>query len=204
MTTVIADITMSLDGYVTGAGAGPGRGLGDAEELHAWVSERDEVDSDILRDATAMSGAVIMGRGLYDVVDGAGGWTAEMGYGAQEAGTPPFFVVTRSAPAESRLVRELGLRVTFTDSLPSAIDRAATIAGDGAVVLMGGGELIGRALEAGLVDELRLHLAPLVLGVGTPLFRPGTRRHYRQREVRPSRNACHLVYERITSSTPGT
>lgn len=204
MTTVIADITMSLDGYVTGVGAGPTRGLGDAEGLHAWVHERDEVDSEILRTATALSGAVIMGRGLYDVVDGPQGWTSEMGYGAHEAGSPPFFVVTRAAPAESRLVRELGLDVTFTDALPAAVEQAAAVAGDRAVVLMGGGELIGRALAAGLVDELRLHLAPLVLGGGTPLFRPGARSRYRQREVRPSRNACHLVYERVTSSTPGT
>ncbi|MFC8043159.1 dihydrofolate reductase family protein [Nocardia sp. NPDC057353] len=204
MTTVIADITMSMDGYVTGVGAGPGRGLGDAEELHAWVTEQDEVDREILRAATALTGAVIMGRGLYDVVEGPGGWTTEMGYGAQEAGTPPFFVVTSEPPAESRLVREVGLRITFVDSPSAALEQAAAVAGDRAVVLMGGGELVGRALEAGLVDELRLHLAPLILGGGTPLFRPGARSHYRQRAVRPSGNACHLVYERVTSSTPGT
>jgi riboflavin biosynthesis pyrimidine reductase len=52
------------------------------------------------------------------------------------------------------------------------------------------------ALEQGLIDELRLHLAPMLLGGGTPLFRAGTRQMYRQREVRPSRNAVHLSYER--------
>src|SRR5918992_844826 len=65
------------------------------------------------------------------------------------------------------------------------------------VVIMGGGDVIGQALERGLVDELRLHLAPMVLGGGTPLFKPGTRQMYRQRDVRPSRNAVHLTYQRM-------
>ena len=62
---------------------------------------------------------------------------------------------------------------------------------------MGGGDVIGQALEQGLVDELRLHLAPVLLGGGTPLFKKGTRQLYRQREVLPSRNAVHLTYERV-------
>jgi dihydrofolate reductase len=63
-------ITMSLDGYVTGPGADPDHGLGDAEELHAWVMEQDPVDTEILERATAATGAVVMGRRLFDVVDG--------------------------------------------------------------------------------------------------------------------------------------
>jgi riboflavin biosynthesis pyrimidine reductase len=62
---------------------------------------------------------------------------------------------------------------------------------------MGGGDAIGQALEQDLVDELPLHLAPMVLGGGTPLFKPGRRQMYRQRDVRPSRNAVHLTYERV-------
>jgi hypothetical protein len=50
------------------------------------------------------------------------------------------------------------------------------------------------------VDELRLHLAPVLLGGGTPLFRAGTRQRYRQRDVRPSSNAVHLTYERLISA----
>jgi dihydrofolate reductase len=59
------------------------------------------------------------------------------------------------------------------------------------IVIMGGGDVIGQALEQGLID------APMVLGGGTPLFKAGTRQMYRQREVRPSRNAVHLTYERL-------
>jgi dihydrofolate reductase len=195
---VIADITMSLDGYVTGPGADLEHGLGDAPELHAWVSEQDSVDTEILEGATAASGAVIMGRRLFDTVNAPDGWSAEMGYGAQETGTPPFFVVTHSPPKDVRLERDLGMRFTFAPDLETAIDQARAASTDGDVVIMGGGDVIGQALEKGLVDEFRVHLAPLVLGGGTPMFRPGTRQRYRQREVRPSRNAVHIAYERLT------
>jgi dihydrofolate reductase len=196
---VIADITMSLDGYVTGPGADSDHGLGDAEQLHAWVEEQDPVDTEILERATAATGAVVMGRRLFDVVDGPNGWTEEMGYGAQQAGTPPFFVVTHSRPDDVRLERELGLRVTFVHGLAAAVHQARSAATDGHVVIMGGGDVIGQAIEAGLVDELHLHLAPMLLGGGTPLFRAGTRQAYRQREVHPSRNAVHAIYGRLVS-----
>ena len=197
MPKVIADITMSLDGYVTGPGADEAHGLGDAPELHAWVMQQDPVDTEILEQATAHSGAVIMGRRLFDVVDGPDGWNEEMGYGAQEAGTPPFFVVTHSPPKDVRLERALGMRFTFASDLATAIDQARAAASHGDVVIMGGGDVIGQALEQGLVDELRLHLAPMLLGGGTPLFKPGTRQMYRQREVKISQHAVHLAYERV-------
>jgi dihydrofolate reductase len=197
---VVADITMSLDGYVTGPGADVEHGLGDAPELHAWVFERDAVDTEILQGATASSGAVVMGRRLFDTVDAPGGWSAAMGYGAHEVGTPPFFVVTHTPPDEVRLERELGLRFTFAPDLETAIEQARTAATEGDVVIMGGGDVIGQALDRGLVDEFRVHLSPVVLGGGTPMFRPGTRLRYRQREVRPSRNAVHITYERITDT----
>src|SRR4051812_48789250 len=104
---------------------------------------------------------------------------------------PPFFVVTHSPPAKVRLEADLGMRFTFASGLETAIDQARQAATAGDVVIMGGGDIIGQALDAGLVDEFRVHLAPLVLGGGTPLFRPGTRQRYRQREVRPSANAVH-------------
>lgn len=198
MPKVIADITMSLDGFVTGEGADPAHGLGDAPELHTWVFQRDAVDEEILGQATARSGAVVMGRRLFDTVDAPDGWNENMGYGADRTGTPPFFVVTHSPPAEPvRLERELGMRFTFRTDLVGAIEAARSAATHGDVVIMGGGDVIGQALAQGLVDELSLHLAPMVLGGGTPLFTKGTRQMYRQRDVRPSRNAVHLTYERV-------
>jgi dihydrofolate reductase len=197
MPNVIADITMSLDGYVTGPGADLQHGLGDAPELHAWVMQRDAVDTEILEGATAASGAVVMGRRLFDTVNAPDGWNEDMGYGADQTGTPPFFVVTHSPRPDVRLERELGMSFTFAGDLVSAIDQARSAATHGNVVIMGGGDVIGQALEQGLVDELRLHLSPMLLGGGTPLFKRGTRQMYRQRDVRPSRNAVHLTYERV-------
>ena len=160
--------------------------------------DQDDVDREILERGAEQSGAVIMGRRLFDTVNGPDGWNEKMGYGADQTGTPPFFVVTHSPPSGGvRLERELGMQVTFVTDLPAAIEQAGAAAANGNVVIMGGGDIIGQAIEQGHVDELRLHLAPLVLGGGTPLFKAGARQLYRQTEVRPSRNAVHLAYERV-------
>jgi dihydrofolate reductase len=196
MAKVIADITMSLDGYVAPPGADSADGVGDVDELQTWVMDQDPVDTETLERATAATGAVVMGRRLFDIVNAPDVWTKDMAYGAQPAGTVPFFVVTHRPPNDVRLERELGLRFTFVDDLAKAVEEARTASGDGDVVIMGGGDVIGQAIDAGLVDELHLHLAPMLLGGGTPLFRPGTRQRYRQRDVSPSSNAVHLIYER--------
>ena len=193
MTKVVADITMSLDGFVTGPGADLQHGLGiGGEPLHNWVFQPDDVDTDVLREAMEISGAVVMGRRLFDIVDGPGGWNDEMGYGAGHAATPPFFVVTHAPPAQVRL----GHRFTFvTEGPAAAVEQARPAAGDKAVVVMGGGDVIRQCLDAGVVDELRIHLAPIVLGAGTPLFAGAGRHEMVQRAVRVSANATHLVYD---------
>lgn len=198
MTRIVADITISLDGYVTGPGAGPENGLGTGgEPLHRWAFSDDPVDRRILREGTARSGAVVMGRRLFDVVDGPGGWDDEVGYGAAEAATPPFVVVTSSVPAEVRLAR---LDWTFvTTGLAAAVavaqERAGERGDDLDVVVMGGGATIGSALAAGLLDELSLHVAPLVLGAGTPLFAGVPRLELVQRSVTPTSTAAHIIYD---------
>jgi dihydrofolate reductase len=195
MTKVVADITMSLDGFVTGPDPSPERGLGrGGEPLHTWALESDdEVDKQVLREATESSGAVVMGRRLFDIIDGPHGWSDEMGYGAEHAAAPPFFVVSHSVPDQVRL----DLDFTFvTDGVAAAIEqaRAAVSGGDRDVVVMGGGDVIRQCVDAGLVDELRIHLAPLVLGSGTPLLVDCQRRELVQKEVRVSSTATHLTY----------
>ncbi len=91
----------------------------------------------------------------------------------------------------------MGMRFTFTPDLETAIDEARSAATQGDVVIMGGGDIIGQALDKGIVDEFHVHLAPIVLGGGTPLFRAGTRQRYRQRDILASRNAVHITYERL-------
>ncbi|MGV9268242.1 dihydrofolate reductase family protein [Kitasatospora sp. NPDC003701] len=202
MTRIIADISVSLDGFVTGPGPGPDNGLGTGgEALHTWAFSDDPDDRGILREGTTRSGAVVLGRRLFDLVDGPGGWDDETGYGAGEVGKPAFVVVT-SAPPES--VRLGGLDWTFvTTGLPAAVsaareraEAASTRGGkDLDVVLMGGGALIRSALDAGLVDTLSLHLAPVVLGGGTPLFTGAVPRTLVQRNVIVTSTATHLTYD---------
>jgi len=191
--TTVADISISLDGFVTGPNAGLHNGLGDGgEPLHTWaVDSTDEVDVDVLETAVGSTGAVIMGRRLFDIIDGPDGWNEEMGYGAGHAAVPPVFVVTHEAPATWRL----GPRFRFvTDGLAAAVEQAGGAAGDKEVVIMGGGDVIGSALEEGLVDQLRIHLAPIVLGGGTPLFKDGARTELEQLSVRVSSTATHVTY----------
>ena len=193
MTKVIADISMSLDGYVTGPGVDLAHGLGrGGEALHTWALDSDhEVDTRILREATEGTGAVIQGRRLFDIIDGPDGWNEDMGYGAGHAALPPVFVVTHEAPATWRL----GDRFRFvTDGVAAAVDAGREAAGDGDVVIMGGGEVIRAAVAEGLVDELVIHLAPELLGAGTPLFGDDPPRHLTQVAVEVSPTATHLRY----------
>src|SRR6478735_5670018 len=168
MPKVIADITMSLDGFVTGPDPDLEHGLGHGgEPLHEWVFSDNEVDAQVLAESTERSGAVVMGRRLFDIIDGPHGWNDEVGYGAAQVGTPPFFVVTHAPPESMRLQ----LDFTFVpDGIASAIRRARAAAGTKDVVVMGGGDVVRQCVDDGLADELVLHLAPIVLGAGTPLF----------------------------------
>ncbi len=202
MTRILADISVSLDGFVTGPDAGPGNGLGTGgEALHTWAFSDDPEDQRIVREATAHSGAVVLGRRLFDVVDAPDGWSDEVGYGAAEVGRPPFVVVTTTPPEHVRLTDLDWTFVTtgIADAVAVARERAeAESAARGAdldVVLMGGGALVGSALVAGLVDVLSLHLAPVILGSGTPLFTGGPPRALVQRSVLQTSTATHLVYD---------
>ena len=193
MNSVIADITMSLDGFVTGPNAGPKAGLGDdGMPLHDWVFKGDEVDELVLAKATDRSGAVVMGRNLFDVVDGPDGWNDEVGYGAHNVGRPPFFVVTHEPPAQVRL----SLDFTFvTEGVAAAIDAARAVCPDDKdVFVMGGGNVIAQAIDQRLVDELVLHVSPMVMGAGTPLWNGVARRELRQAEVLVSPYATHITY----------
>ncbi|QIP82970.1 dihydrofolate reductase [Streptomyces sp. Tu 2975] len=202
MTRIIADISVSLDGFVTGPDPGPDTGLGaGGEALHTWAFSDDPDDRRVLREATARSGAVVLGRRLFDVVDGPNGWDDETGYGAREVGRPPFVVVTSSPPGSVRLT---GLDWTFVttglaDAVTVARERAEAASSDSGkdldVVLMGGGATVGSALRAGLVDVLTLHLAPVVLGAGTSLFTGGAPHTLVQRSVTPTSTATHLTYD---------
>jgi dihydrofolate reductase len=183
MGTVLMDITMSLDGFVTGPDAGIDRGLGiGGEPLHDWV----KVDTAILDRMYATTGAVLMGRRMFDVVDGPAGWAVA------PPDAPPVFVVTSSPPSSVRL----GPRFTFVGDLKDGLARAQAAAGEKDVAIIGGAHLCRQYLYAGLVDKVCLHLAPIVLGDGTPLFERTVMAPIRlvQEDATVTAAATHLTY----------
>ncbi|MEV0719268.1 dihydrofolate reductase family protein [Asanoa sp. NPDC050611] len=197
MSKVIADISMSLDGYVTARGVDQEHGLGiGGEAIHAWVLEepRSPVDEAALARSFAQTGAVVMGRRLYDIVDGPHGWNEEVGYGhdQDQSDPPPCYVVTHEPPATVRLASRFRF---VTEGVAAAVDQARVAAGDKDVFVMGGANVIDQCLAAGLVDELRIHLSPLVLGGGTRLFEVSGPTSLVQRDVTESPRATHLSYE---------
>ena len=170
MGKVVAQITTSLDGYITGPDDGPGRGLGvGGERLHYWVfggpwsyeeeatGEATGVDKEVLDEAFADLGAVIGGRATYEAAEA---WGGSNPWGV------PFFIVTHrpeEAPAP-----EAGF--TFVDGVDEALAGARQAAGDKQISVMGGASVIRQALAADHVDELAVSIAPVILGAGKRLF----------------------------------
>jgi dihydrofolate reductase len=194
---VVADISMSVDGYVTGPGPRLEHGLGrEGEALHQWVlsSHESPTDWEILEGTVERTGAVVMGHRTFDFVDGPHGWDDDIGYGYDhEPGARPLvFVVTHRMPRQTRLTEGF----TFvTDGIVSAVRQARDAAGDGEVSVMGGAETIDRALDAGVVDLLRIHLSPVLMGRGTRLFALVNRQiDLRHGEVVTTPYATHLTY----------
>lgn len=169
MGKVLAGITTSVDGYITAPHDGPGKGLGEGgERLHYWVfggpwRYADEVrgepvgaDAEWLEQTMSGLGAVVGGRGTYEA---AGHWGDENPWGL------PFFIVTHRPEEEPG-----GGHFRFVPGVETAVERAREAAGDKNVHVMGGGQIIRQALQAGLVDELSIIIAPLILGGGKRLF----------------------------------
>ncbi|MBA0128309.1 dihydrofolate reductase family protein [Haloechinothrix sp. YIM 98757] len=198
MGTVVVDISMSLDGFVAAAGADAENGLGaGGQPIHAWVHAAHESprDAEVLDSAFAATGAVVMGRRLFDFVDGPNGWKDDVGYGyVQDQSTaPPNFVVTHRPPAETRLRSGF----TFvTGGVARAVEQARATAGDREVVVMGGASVCRQSIQAGLVDEIRIHLSPILVGSGTRLFDgdEGRLTGLEQYRVIETPYATHLYY----------
>lgn len=188
--SVVIDISMSLDGYVTAPGVDAEHGLGvDGEVLHLWAFSDDDVEKELLGRSATRTGAVVMGRNLFDIVDQV--WDDEVGYAAGLATEPPCFVVTHTEPESIRLVDRFTI---VTDGLEAALDQARNAAGDKDVVVMGGGDVCGQVLAAGLADTLSLHIAPVVFGGGTPLFADGTRVDLELTDSVTTTHATHQTY----------
>lgn len=135
-----------------------------------------------------------MGRKTFDTVDGPHGWNARRGDGADQDGRTVFFVVPSTQPEHARLAESHD--VTFVlDGLAAAVEQARAAARDRDVYVMGGGLTVAGALATGLLDQLRIHVSPEVLGAVTPLFDNVGRHRLRQVRVETSPVATHLTYD---------
>jgi dihydrofolate reductase len=158
MAIVEVDISMSVDGFVTGPNLNEHPGLGQGGRiLHEWLGDDD--GKKIIGEAFASAGAVVTSRTVFDLT---GGWGDDGLY------QMPVFVVTHR-PHEV-LVKGATTFTFVTDGIRAAIAQAVAAAGDKKVHVMGGASVIQQALKVGVVDQLQLHVAPVLLGAGTPLF----------------------------------
>jgi dihydrofolate reductase len=191
---IIAAITMSVDGYITGPDDGPGKGLGEGgERLHYWVMggpwsyenepqiEPEGEDAEYLNEMTARAGAIVVGRTMYEA---SGHWGDKNPFGM------PVFVVTHRPEEEP----ETG-EFSFVGGFDEAIERAKAAAGDKVVSIGGGADVIRQGLEAGIVDELHIIVAPVILGGGKRLFEDFTKSlDLENRGVRQSRWATFMEF----------
>ncbi|GAA4832544.1 dihydrofolate reductase family protein [Garicola koreensis] len=196
MSTVVADISMSLDGYVTGPEPDSESGLGrGGEAIQQWVfqSHSSPQDQQFLKTSAEATGAIIMGRRTFDFIDGPNGWDDQVSYGydQQTPSRPAVFVVTHHPPQQSRLADGFAF---ITDGMEAAVSAARQAAGVREAVIMGGAEVIGQALAGGLVDQLRIHLSPVLMGSGTRLFDLVGERLLTQADVVVTPHATHLTY----------
>ena len=186
MGSVIYDKSMSLDGFIAGANMRLEAGLGDdGERLHEWVFE-DQAGKEMLEREVERLGAVICGRRTYDM--SIQYWDTD---GPTGPARVPLFVLSHGVPDD---VPEGGV-YTFVDDLETALVRARETAGDKNISVMGAD--VGRQLmNAGAIDEISIHVVPVLFGSGTPMFGQGVDEHVTLEfaGVTESPHATHLRY----------
>ncbi|MGW5638010.1 dihydrofolate reductase family protein [Streptomyces sp. NPDC003832] len=195
---VTSDLTISADGYSAGPDQTEKRPFGDdggdgtGEKLHAWMFDApDENRPEIERMAAAQ--AYIMGRNMFGPVRGDwdrpwNGW-----WGDEPPFHAPVFVLTHHA----REPQPMGGGTTFhfvTDGIESALAQAHAAAVGGDVAVQGGATTVNQYLAAGLIDELRLHIAPFTLGAGTRLFDGVPPLNLEQAHARVTSLVTHVTY----------
>ena len=200
MSNVTFGMSMSLDGFVGGLGD---QGWPVHERLLGWkfdlASFRERIgldggqansDSDIEAEEVARIGAFVMGRRMFD--------SGEVPWGDDPPFHAPVFVLTHHA--RDKLVRQGGTSFTFvTDGIESAIRQAKAAAGEKDVYISGGASAVQQALKADLLDDLQIHLVPVLLGDGVRLFDHIGTEHIELESTRVvgSSNITHLKFRVI-------
>jgi dihydrofolate reductase len=168
MSAAVLYMSMSLDGFIAGPNEGPDNGLGDGgHRLHEWAMPGGDVDLEAIRsgggvngrivDEFMSTGAVVAGRGTFEP---AGGWGGDHHDGV------PIFVLAREKPGLDISRWPL---VTYVNDVTTAMTEAKQAAG-GKNVLVHGAGTTQLALAAGVLDELELHVIPVLFGQGRRLF----------------------------------
>jgi dihydrofolate reductase len=185
MGKLTVDITMSLDGFVAGPNQTLEQPLGEGgERIHEWMyglasfRERhglsggeSNADADVIEESLASTGAVLMGRRMFS--GGVGAWEDDPNADGWWGDNPPFgvpvFILTHHA--RETVAKQGGTTFTFlTEGIEAALGQARAAAGDKNISVAGGASLVQQCLRAGLIDELQIHLSPLLLGDGVRLF----------------------------------
>ncbi len=190
MGKVFLEMSMSLDGYVAGTDVSPEEPMGRGGELlHDWMfAGRSAAESQSFEtDHFSSVGALIIGRRMADL--GIGPWGDEPTFHA------PVFVVTHRA-AETIVKRGGTSYVFVTEGIDNALVRAREAAGSNDVQINGGADIARQYLELGAIEELRLHLVPVILGAGTRLFAEGSSPSVRLRPISADTDplATHVTY----------
>ena len=208
MTQIALDITMSLDGYVAGPNPTLEDPLGEnGMQLHEWVfplrtwraahgmdGGETNADDELVARGLENLRATVMGRKMFS--GGSGPWEDDPNAAGWWGDEPPFrhpvFVVTHH-PRES-VTFENGTTFHFVEGVEPAVAAAREAAGDGDVRVSGGAEIARGALDAGLLDRIELHVAPILLGGGTRLFDGAQVRQLELVEASSSPRVAHLSY----------
>ena len=193
MTKVTCDSGVSLDGF----SAGPDQSLDDplgkgAERIHRWMFEEPEANK-AERDAIVEAGAYIMGRHMF--CPDRGEWDLDWrGWWGED---PPYHAPVFVLGHREREPLEMQGGTTFhfvTDGIEAAMERAKEAAGDRTVSIAGGASTVQQYLRAGLIDELRLHIAPIILGSGERLLDGVGDLKLEQLAVTSSELVTHITY----------
>lgn len=191
---VFCDISISADGYLAGSGQTADKPFGDGpvDRLHAWMFDTpDENQAEV--DRIVSAGAFVMGRNMFGPIRGDWdlGWTGW--WGENPPYRAPVFVLTHHP--RDPLTMQGGTTFTFvTDGIDAALDQARKAAGDRDIAIAGGAATVNQYLAAGLVDELRTHIAPVTLGAGERLFDGVPPLHLELLTVRAASLTTHISY----------
>jgi len=190
MAKLTAIISMSLDGFITDPNASVGTPLegNDPGRLHDWMFDaKTDADAEVVAELYASTGAVLIGKRMFD--PGFEPWGDPPPFGM------PVFVLTHQA--REPMPMQGGTTYNFVTDIDAGLDQARAAAGVKNVSIWGGGNIIREYLKAGLVNEMEIHLVPILLGDGVRLFDDPTLAGIELKRIRciETPGATHLRFE---------